>query len=91
MLFPDDVAFEPGNMYETRPLERTKIVTLVVAYAPVRAVAATVVNGWHGSRSDPTTHCTVDYFDGVDELPFQRTHIPKPMPNQLPGPTINPK
>ncbi|OAR00419.1 hypothetical protein LLEC1_05099 [Akanthomyces lecanii] len=61
-------------MYTHNPGEKTNIITSVVAQAPAGAASAVVVNGWHTSRSDWRTHCTVDYYDANDNK-LSREHI----------------
>ncbi|SCO82821.1 uncharacterized protein FRV6_07034 [Fusarium oxysporum] len=58
------VSFDPENMYTSQTNGDTKrlvIANYTVAQAPANATNASVVNGWHTSKSDPEEHCTVDY------------------------------
>ncbi|KAJ5976632.1 hypothetical protein N7481_010339 [Penicillium waksmanii] len=61
-------------MYSNNPAEKRGIINLVIAQAPVGSTSATVVNGWHTSRSDRRRHCTVDYYDAAGDR-ISREHI----------------
>ncbi|KAL7654237.1 hypothetical protein ACMYSQ_008902 [Aspergillus niger] len=69
-----NVFFVPSNMYGKNLRERARIINLVTTQAPPMAVTATIVNGWHTSRSDKRAHCTVDYFDAAGAR-IGRRHI----------------
>ncbi|PNP82186.1 hypothetical protein FNYG_04375 [Fusarium nygamai] len=60
----DNVTFDPENTYKKQPAKKVIVANAVVAKAPPGAVYATVVNGYHTSRSDKRSHCTADYYDG---------------------------
>ncbi|KAJ6018555.1 hypothetical protein N7499_003240 [Penicillium canescens] len=69
-----NVTFDPINMYSNNPKEKTSIINLVISQAPAGAASATVVSGWHTSRSDRRRHCTVDYYDAAGGR-ISREHI----------------
>ncbi|EEP75984.1 predicted protein [Uncinocarpus reesii 1704] len=73
-MHSSDVTFDPSNMYSNNPAERMRIINLVISQAPARAASASVVNGWHTSRSDRRQHCTVDYYDAAGSR-ISRNHI----------------
>ncbi|KAF5601740.1 hypothetical protein FPCIR_2174 [Fusarium pseudocircinatum] len=61
-----NVTFVPENMYNGQAqtdgeAKRLVIANYTVAQAPANAIRASVVNGWHTSKSDEKQHCTVDY------------------------------
>ncbi|KAL3434219.1 hypothetical protein BDV09DRAFT_196018 [Aspergillus tetrazonus] len=68
------VTFDPFNMYSNNPAEKEHIIKLVISRAPAGAASATVVNGWHTSRSDRRRHCTADYYDAAGAR-ISREHI----------------
>ncbi|KAF5543295.1 hypothetical protein FMEXI_7075 [Fusarium mexicanum] len=60
------VTFDPENMYngqtQTNGENKRLIITnYTVSQAPPNATKASIVNGWHSSKSDREEHCTVDY------------------------------
>ncbi|KAJ5542801.1 hypothetical protein N7535_005224 [Penicillium sp. DV-2018c] len=69
-----NVTFNPPVMYSRNPQNKTSIINLVISQAPAGAVSATVVSGWHTSRSDGRRHCTVDYYDAAGGQ-ISREHI----------------
>ncbi|KAL5046481.1 hypothetical protein BDW71DRAFT_207275 [Aspergillus fruticulosus] len=69
-----NVTFDPSNMYSNNTSEKTRIINLVISQAPTGAASATVVNGWHTSRSDRRQHCTVDYYDAAGDR-ISREHV----------------
>ncbi|KAJ5412430.1 uncharacterized protein N7487_006789 [Penicillium crustosum] len=71
---PRDIIFEPFNMYNNEPENKTSIINLIVCQPPAGARSATVVNEWHTSRKDKRVHCTVDYCNTAGNL-IRRHHI----------------
>ncbi|KAI0403510.1 hypothetical protein F4802DRAFT_599106 [Xylaria palmicola] len=71
---PANIDFVPASMYDRDHSVRSRIIRLVVEQAPPEAYSATVVNGWHTSRSDRRQHCTVDYKD-INGVRIRRRHI----------------
>ncbi|KAK8074106.1 hypothetical protein PG994_005005 [Apiospora phragmitis] len=69
-----NISFDPANMYGKRPAEKTRIIGLILANAPAGAGRASVVNGWHTSKSDRRQHCTVDFYDANGSL-ISRKHV----------------
>ncbi|KAA8899151.1 hypothetical protein FN846DRAFT_960941 [Sphaerosporella brunnea] len=57
------VRFDPKNIYKSNRPMKNQIISKVQSQAPVGAASATVVGGWHSSRSDARNHITVDYYD----------------------------
>ncbi|RDL34662.1 Uncharacterized protein BP5553_07790 [Venustampulla echinocandica] len=61
----DDITFDPNSMFARNPAKRQDHKDRVRNSAPDDAVSATIVNGFHTSRSDATQHITVDYYDAA--------------------------
>ncbi|OQD72021.1 hypothetical protein PENPOL_c001G06781 [Penicillium polonicum] len=69
-----NITFDPSNIYSNNPSKKTSVINLVISQAPSGAMSATIVNGWHTSRSDKRQHCTVDYYNAAGDR-LSRQHI----------------
>ncbi|PSR82140.1 hypothetical protein BD289DRAFT_371743 [Coniella lustricola] len=69
-----DVTFIPPYTYSRQPTIKAACIQAILKAAPAKAHRATVVNGWHTSKSDKRSHCTADYYDS-ENVHLGRKHV----------------